>query len=104
MKIQDNPYLPAGDQAQLVRQLNQLIKEIGTQLNQLSEGQVVAAYNAATAAPTGSAVNYNQGDFIRNLTPTVLGTAGSQYTILGWVCTVAGAPGTWVACRALTGT
>ncbi len=104
MKIQDNPYLPAGDQAQLVRQLNQLIKEIGTQLNQLSEGQVVAAYNAATAAPTGSAVSYNQGDFIRNLTPSVLGTAGSQYTILGWVCTVSGAPGTFVACRALTGT
>lgn len=104
MKIQDNPYLPNGDQNQLVRQLNQLLKEIGTQLNQLSEGQVVAVYNAATAAPTGSAVNYNQGDFIRNLTPSVLGTAGSQYVIMGWVCTVAGAPGTWVQSRTLTGT
>ena len=77
---------------------------MATQLNQLSEGQVVAATNAATAAPTGTTINYVQGDFIRNLAPTVLGSAGSQYVILGWLCTVSGAPGTWVQCRSATGT
>lgn len=104
MRIQSNPYLPAeGAPAPLVRQLDSLIRSIATQLNQLSEGQVVAVTNAATAAPTGSAVNYNLGDFILNIAPSELGTAGAKYIIHGWRCVAEGSPGTWVQCRYLTG-
>ncbi len=87
----------------MIRQLNDSWRKAITQLNQLSEGQAVAVTNAATAAPTGSAVNYNLGDFILNSAPSELGTAGSKYIIHGWRCTVAGAPGTWLQMRFLTG-
>lgn len=104
MRIQSNPYLPSeGAPTPLVRQLDSLLRSIATQLNQLSEGQAVAVTNAATAAPTGSAANYNLGDFILNSTPSELGAAGSKYIIHGWRCLAAGAPGTWVECRFLTG-
>jgi len=102
MRLQDNPYFPSGA-ADLVRQLDYLWRQLATQVNQLSEGQVVAVTNAATTAPTGSAVSYAVGDFILNSTPSELGTAGSKYIIHGWRCTVAGAPGTWLQCRFLTG-
>jgi hypothetical protein len=94
--------LPA-DLVQLIRHLAGEWRGAITQLNQLSEGQVVAVTNAATAAPTGSAVNYNLGDFILNSAPAELGSAGSKYIIHGWRCVAAGAPGTWVQCRYLTG-
>lgn len=45
-----------------------------------------------------------RGSYLANPTPTVAGTAGSQYIIQGWMCTVSGTPGTWVECRTLTGT
>lgn len=102
MRVQTQLRLPGEDTAQ-TRHLTTMWASLTTQLNQLSEGQVVAVTNAATAAPTGSAVNYNLGDFILNSTPAELGTAGSKYIIHGWRCTVAGAPGTWVQCRFLTG-
>lgn len=41
-----------------------------------------------TAAPTGGAVYYRQGDRIYNTAPTAGGNAG-------WICTASGAPGTW---------
>jgi hypothetical protein len=103
MRVQTQLRLPGEDTAQ-TRHLTTSWAALTTQLNQLSEGQVVAATNAATAAPTGSAVNYNQGDFIRNSTPVVAGTAGSRYVVMGWVCVAAGAPGTWAESRTLTGT
>ena len=104
MRIQSNPYLPSdGNPVQLVRQLDGLLRSITVQLNQLTEGQVVAVTNAATAAPTGGAVNYNLGDFILNSTPSELGAGGSKYIIHGWRCVAAGAPGTWLQCRFLTG-
>lgn len=103
MRVQPELRLPGEDTAQ-VRHLTVAWRGLVTQVNQLSEGQVVAATNAATAAPTGSAVNYNQGDFIRNSAPAVAGTAGSRYVVMGWVCVAAGAPGTWAESRTLTGT
>lgn len=57
-----------------------------------------------TAAPTGLMTFYNVGDVVRNAAPSVLGSAGSQYTIESWVCTVEGRPGTWVERRMPTGT
>lgn len=102
MKLQDNPYLnAAAGLPALVRQLDSLYRQTATQLNQLSEGQVTATYNAATSAPTTG--TYKQGDFIRNSEPTELGSAGSKYVVLGFICVASGEPGTWVQARALTG-
>jgi len=46
---------------------------------------------------------HNVGDRVENRLPAVLGTAGSQFIVQGWVCTVAGTPGTWVPQRTMTG-
>lgn len=101
-RLQTNQYLPT-DVPGLVRQLTDLHRQITTQLNQLSEGQITAVTNADTAAPTGTAVEYQVGDFVRNSAPAELGAPGAKYVILGWVNTVAGAPGTFLQCRVLTG-
>lgn len=100
MRIPDNPYLRP-DLESLVRQLNTLWPGLAQQINQLSEGQHVARYNAATAAPTTG--QWAQGDFIANAEPAELGTAGSMYVVDGWRCVAAGEPGTWVESRSLTG-
>lgn len=80
-----------------------LLREAEAQVNALAEGQISANYNAHTAAPTGTAQSYAQGDFIRNSEPTEQGTAGSKYVVLGFLCVASGTPGTWVECRCLTG-
>lgn len=64
-----------------------------------SIGAATKMYGSA-APTTGS---YLVGDRIDNIAPGELGTAGSKYVIDGWVCTVAGSPGTWLAQRTLTG-
>jgi len=83
------------------RRIWQLFKDIAGQLNSISEGQIVGHYNARTSAPTTG--KYYVGDFIKNQTPSELGTVGSKYVIDGWVCIQAGEPGTWVEKRFLTG-
>lgn len=70
-------------------------------MNALSEGRLVATYNAYTAAPTSG--TWATGDYIKNSSPAEAGVALSKYVILGWVCSVAGTPGTWLQTRALTG-
>lgn len=102
MRLQLDSYLPTDVEA-LRRQLTELLRDIVTQVNQLTEGQVVAVTNAFTAAPTGSVQSYNVGDFVLNSTPVELGAASSKYIIHGWRCVTAGAPGTWLQCRFLTG-
>ena len=95
MKANTTPRI-AGDPA--------LVAELRThavQINAISEGRLAGSYNAQTAAPTTG--TYAQGDFIRNSAPTELGSASSKYVIFGWVCTVAGTPGTFLQCRFLTG-
>ena len=77
------------------------MRETATQLNLLSEGYVQAATNATNPVPTSG--DFSVGDFIRNNNPIEVGTAGSKYVVLGWICTVAGNPGTLLQCRALTG-
>lgn len=71
------------------------------QLNNLSEDRLQGHYAALTAAPTGG--TYAIGDFVTNSNPSEAGSASSKYVIIGWVCTVAGSPGTWLECRCLTG-
>ena len=78
-----------------------LHKKIAEQVNALSEGRIVARYNAATAAPTTG--TYALGDEIKNSAPSELGTTPNKYVIDGWKCVVGGTPGTWVQMRFLTG-
>lgn len=54
-----------------------------------------------TAPPTFG--TYPLGSVRNNSAPAELGTAGSKYVIDKWRCVTAGTPGTWVACRCLTG-
>jgi hypothetical protein len=77
------------------------LRKIAVQLNLVSEGAVQGATNAYTAAPTTG--TYQRGDFIKNSAPSEAGGAGSKYVITGWICTVAGTPGTWLQVRTLTG-
>ena len=100
MKLEVVPRFPA-DKAQMERKLTDLFRATNVQVNQLTEGTVSAVHSAATAAPTAG--SYAVGDFVRNSTPAEAGTAGSKYVVMGWLCTVAGTPGTFVPCRALTG-
>lgn len=73
---------------------------IQVQLNNLSEGLISAVSNATSAAPTTG--SYNVGDFVRNSTPSELGSAGSKYVIYGWMAT-SSSPLAFVQCRFLTG-
>jgi len=82
-------------------ELLRVLREIAAQLNALSEGSMGAHYAARTAAPTTG--TWNLGDKVRNSAPSELGSAGSKYVIDGWICTVAGTPGTWLQQRTLTG-
>lgn len=96
MKLNTTPRVSGVDP-----RLYDLLRETALQVNSLSEGRMQATYNATTAAPTTG--TWAQGDFIRNSTPSEAGSASSKYVVLGWVCTVAGTPGTWLPCRVLTG-
>lgn len=91
--------LPA-DLPALVRQLSSLWAALASQVNGTAQGRIAAA-QSFTAAPTAGA--WHQGDFVRNSAPVEAGSGGSKYVVLGWVCVASGEPGTWRACRALTG-
>lgn len=81
--------------------MTEIIRQIQTFVNLLAEEKIVAHYRAYTSAPTTG--DWAQGDFVRNSTPSELGSASSKYVILGWICTASGSPGTWLQCRVLTG-
>jgi hypothetical protein len=83
--------------------MTEMVRQIEDAINRLSEGRIYQNYNAASAAPTGSTVSYQLGDFIKNLSPTPTGSPGSEYIVLGFVCTAAGTPGTFEEVRVLTG-
>ena len=97
--------LPLNPDTQYTRDLNFKLKDIlrtlAQRVNAVSDGRINAIDNAATAVPTTGM--YAQGDFVRNLTPTELGAAGSRYVVVGWLCVAAGTPGTFVQQRSLTG-
>lgn len=96
MKLRTTPTVATNDPV-----LQRELREHATQVNLLSEGRIGASYNALTSVPTSG--SNMQGDFVRNSTPTELGTAGSKYVIYGWLCVASGTPGTWVQMRFLTG-
>jgi hypothetical protein len=95
-----DPRLPS-DQQQLVLRLATIIRDLTNQLNNLTEGRVSAVQNAQATIPTAG--TNAVGDFVRNSVPVELGVAASKYVVFGWVCTVAGTPGTWLPVRTLTG-
>lgn len=104
-----SPELPTtgvmGPFAAIVSAMNKYLKMVQVQVNGLGDGSISAQTSASTGPPPANSTTvYAKGDFIRNSSPAVTGTAGAQYIILGWLCTVAGKPGTWVPCRVLTGT
>ena len=79
-----------------------VLRDIETQVNQLTEGRVSAVTNATTAAPT--AQSYKSGDFVKNSTPSVQTQSNAMsYVILGWLNTTSGTPGTFQEVRCLTG-
>lgn len=103
--LSPDPNLPNETSPQFIKQLRyQLdlyLRRLTTQVNNLSDGRVSAVNNAHTSAPTTG--KHAQGDFVKNSTPSELGSVSSKYVILGWVCTVSGEPGTWLEVRTLTG-
>lgn len=80
-----------------------ILTQIDSQVNNLSEGRITASYNAGTISPNATAVPSSVGDQVRNAAATVQGTVGAQYVITGWICTTAGTPGVWQPMRTLTG-
>jgi hypothetical protein len=69
--------------------LIRVLQEFAAQLNDNTEGRISAFHTSGTAAPTTG--TWQQGDFHKNTAP-----AGASPTT-GWICTVSGTPGTWVA-------
>lgn len=86
--------------------MTDLWRGLAQQVNQLSEGQAVATYNADSSMPTAG--TYAAGDFVKNSTPAVLGAPGTQYVVRGWLRITNGSAHVlntdWVQDRALTGT
>jgi hypothetical protein len=82
--------------------LFEVVRAIEDQQNRHAEGRLTARHAALTAAPTTG--DYARGDIVWNSEPSVLGSAGSRYVILGWVNVTAGSPGTFAEMRVLTGT
>lgn len=98
MRVQSDLRLPQSYDASA---LANVLRTIVNQLNNLSEGRLTARDTGNVAAPTtGSAA---QGDIVFNSTPTELGSGGSKYVVLGWICVADGSPGTWQQMRVLTG-
>lgn len=83
-----------------------IIRAICRQVDQLSEGQIVANYQAQVSVPVSVAANV--GDIVRDSNATVRGSVApgiaASYVRLGWICTVAdNNNATWQEIRTLTG-
>ena len=100
MRLDTRPRFPA-DPKLMERKLTDLFVATNTQVNQLTEGVASSVHNSGTAAPTAGM--FSVGDFVKNSAPSELGSVGSRYVVLGFICTGAGTPGTFLQCRALTG-
>lgn len=105
MRLGD-PILPVNPESAYDKQLNRLLtdllRKLFTKVNGIASGVYEhSADNAGTTAPTSG--TYRQNDFVANSNRTELGSAGSKYVLLGWVCVSGGTPGTWKECRVLTG-
>src|SRR5688572_2105819 len=77
-----------------------LLREVETEIGLLAEGYLAGRYAAGTAAPTTG--SWAKGDIRWNSNPSESGATGSKVIVLGWLCTVAGTPGTWEQIQILT--
>lgn len=100
-RLVKDPYLPKVDSPAFITRLYDVLRGLTRQLNGISEGQITAITNATIAAPTSG--TYQQGDKIWHSAPVEAGAPGSKYVTIGFICTVAGTPGTWLPMRVLTG-
>jgi hypothetical protein len=101
MRLNDNLQVPAGTSGALARFLFDTLQAIVRKVNGMSDGRLYATDAVATVAPTTG--TWARGDFVRNSAPSETGSASSKYVVIGWICTVAGTPGTWLQVRTLTG-
>lgn len=83
--------------------MTEMVRQIEDAINRLSSGAIYQNYNATSSTPSGVTVSHSVGDFVKNAVPTELGTAGSMYIVLGFLCVASGTPGTFREVRALTG-
>lgn len=104
MRLGD-PLLPANPESdydlQLNKKLYDTLRPLFTKVNGLAAGSFGVLDGTATAAPTVG--TFAQGDTVRNSNPVEAGAVSSKYVVIGWICTVAGTPGTWLPMRTLTG-
>lgn len=100
IKLSDLPNLPPATDPNFRFQLSKLLSDVNRQVTDLSGGRVTAVV-ALDAAPVSGL--WGIGDEVRNSNPQELGTAGSKYILRGWLCVIAGEPGTWKEQRFLTG-
>lgn len=98
MKLALSNQVPAKYNAPIFARLLQAIE---TQGNLLAEGRLKGRHYTASAKPTAG--DFAQGDIIWDSEPAEAGSASSKYVRLGWICTVAGSPGTLLEMRVLTG-
>lgn len=81
--------------------MREICRRIEDAVNILAEGRLAGRYfNATTVPTTGS---FAQGDIVWKANPTEAGTTPNKYVVIGWICTVAGTPGTLLEMRVLTG-
>ena len=95
------PRLAVRSLAEMAQSVERWANGVAVQLNNISEDRVTGHHAALTAAPTTG--SYALGDFVRNSSPSELGSASSKYVIIGWICIASGSPGTFLECRCLTG-
>lgn len=90
------PILPlTEDPAVLRNAVQREFDRLAVELRALQDGRL-AVVRYGTAAPTQG--KNAQGDVVRNSNPTNV-SATPDYVIFGWLCAVAGDPGTWVELR-----
>jgi hypothetical protein len=80
----------------------QPIRRVGSHV--FSEWMHNGNFMCYTTSGAPTAGTWGVGDRVAVTSPTIAGTSGSQYMVVGYRCTTAGTPGTWTAERVLTGT
>lgn len=83
-----------------------ILSALFKQVDGISENKIAAKHNAQTVAPAGSVVAYAVSDFTPDSNATLranTGAASFNYVRLGWICNVAGSPGTQQEVRVLVG-
>lgn len=99
MKLPLDPRLPIIN-SDTLRPLTQRLQELFRQYANSYNDSYMWDTQGTVAPTTGT---WAQGDRCKNTSPSELGTAGSKYVIIGFVCVSSGTPGTWKEMRTLTG-